>query len=193
MFSDYTFLSLFLIGCIMSKLLRALVGVITLVILFVLWWWFGEKNGTTGSVGFVTQSVNSNEDKAVRKESWKLSLLVFPNDTTNESIWSDPATKEVKCPGAAQGEIKFSIPPHTDVTMYNKEWNEVNTFWFQLSMIAQNNQVPGKLLKAILGKNPFDTDKCVYKTDDGKLVILSIKLADEFNALTPDGMGFMKN
>jgi hypothetical protein len=59
-------------------------------------------------------------------------------------------------------------------------------------MIAQNNQVPGKLLKAFLGKNPFDTDKCVYKTDDGKLVILSIRLSDEFTAVGPDGKSFVK-
>lgn len=177
----------------MSKLLRTLFGVIVLSVLFVLGWGFGEKNTTsTWSLWFVAQSVKSDTEKAVRKDLWKLSLLMFPEDKTIESIWSDPATKEVKCPGA-DGDIYFAVPSHTDIKMYDKEGSELNTYGFQLSMIAQNNQVPGTLVKAILHKNPFDFDKCVYKTKDDKLVILSIKLTPGFDKLTEDGKWFKKS
>lgn len=179
----------------MTKLLRTLVGIVSLALIFVLGWGFWEKNTDSSDVNiwFTTQSVNSDDEKAIRKESGngKLQLIVFPDDKQAEALWSDPATKEVKCPGS-EWDISFSIPSHTDIKMYNKEWSEISTHGFSLSMIAQNNQVPGKLLKAILGKNPFDTDKCVYKTDDGKLVILSIRLSDEFTAVGPDGKSFTK-
>lgn len=179
----------------MSRLLRALVGIVSLALIFVLGRWFWEKNTDSSAtdVWFTTQSVNSDDEKAVRKESsnGKLQLIVFPDDKNAEPLWNDPATKEVKCPGH-EWDISFSIPSHTDIKIYNKEWSEISTHGFSLSMIAQNNQVPGKLLKAILGKNPFDTDKCIYKTDDGKLVILSIRLSDEFTAVGPDGKSFLK-
>lgn len=178
----------------MSKILWSLLWIIILCTIFVLGRWYGEKKtwDSVWSLSFTTQSVNSNESSAVRKESWKLSLLIFPNDTTAETLWwSDPATKEVKCPGS-EGKIFFSVPSHTDIKMYNEDWSEISTFWFNLSMIAQSSKVTGTLVRAILPKNPFDTHKCAYKTDDDKLILLSIKLSEEFTVVGPDGKSFLK-
>jgi len=69
----------------------------------------------------------------------------------------------------------FSVPSDATVKITKKDGSELNTYGFKLSMIAQNNQAPGKFVKAVPPKNPFDDGKCIYKTD-GKLVVLSVRL-----------------
>lgn len=177
----------------MSKLLRTLVGVVALGIIFVLGWWYGEKNTSdqANKLGFTTQSVWSNDENTrkptVSKTKQGLSVYKFSMDENAEPLWSNTAF--VECPWASLPTINIElwwdlIPKITDPTNNT----EVSMYGFQLNFIATKSTQKAKFIKAVRTKQSLVDGQCIYATLDDHdksqaLIVYNIKLVDGCKAV----------
>ncbi|MFA7284280.1 MAG: hypothetical protein WC004_00460 [Candidatus Absconditabacterales bacterium] len=169
----------------MNRLLSVIIGVLTLVITFV----GGRKYGETQipkPVSFVTQSVTSQtqtatapstettkaDDGFAMSERGTFRVYTTKNTTPKEALGKN--TSFIMCPGADAKnfvmEIGWTPPPvllDGDV--------EVSTFGFSLAMVATNQKLPVKFLRA-MRKNTLVDGQCIYVANKDTILVYSIAL-----------------
>ncbi len=170
----------------MSKLLRWLISVVILGIIFVLGWWYGEKNigDQATQLGFTTQSVwNNQSDKpTISKTKNGLSVYKFSMNESAEPLWANTAF--VECPWSSLATIDVELWWELTPKMIDpSSRSEINFYGFQLNFIATKATQKAKFIKAVRTKQTLVDGQCIYATldDQGKsqaLIVYNIKLVD---------------
>lgn len=170
----------------MNRLLSVIIGTLVLVVTFVGWWKYGETQ-IPKPVSFVTQSVTTQtttttptttteqkqpEESFAVSERWKFRIYTTKNTTPREALGKN--TNFIMCPWADAKNFLMDIGRTPPPKLLDGE-NEVSTFGFNLAMVATNQKLPVKFLRATR-KNTLVDGQCLYVANKDTILVYSITL-----------------